>query len=208
MIEPNSPEWKAARAGKITASRACDVIAFAKKGGTPLKSRMDYIGDIVAELLTGEPKRGPRAASLEWGHDVEGLALAAYCVETGAIVERAPFLIHPEFDYLGATPDALVGSDGQVQAKCPENPCNHIAALRGGMPEEHMPQVQFELMVTGRQWCDFVSYDPRMRTPRLRLYRQRIARDESYIAMLAAHSHSLWAEVQSAIRYLTQLEAA
>lgn len=206
MIDPNTPEWKAARAGKITASRACDVIAFAKKGGTPLKARTDYIGDIVAEILTGEPKRGPRASSLDWGHDVEGLALAAYCVETGAIVERAPFLIHPEFDYLGATPDALVGSDGQVQVKCPENPCNHIATLRFGMPDEHMPQVQFELMVTGRTWSDFVSYDPRMPEHR-RLYRQRVMRDEAYIAMLAEHSHSLWAEVQAAVTYLMK-EAA
>lgn len=201
MIEPNTPEWKAARAGKITASRASDVIAFSKRDKSPLKARADYIGDIVAEILTGEPKRSVRASSLDWGHDVEALALAAYCVETGAIVERSPFLIHPDFPYIGATPDALVGSDGQVQVKCPENPCNHVQALRNGMPEEHMPQVQFELWVTGRAWCDFVSYDPRMPEHR-RLYRQRITRDECYIAILAEHSHSLWAEVREAVDYL------
>ena len=207
MIEPNTTEWKAARAGKITASRASDVISFAKRGGAPLKARTDYIDDIVGEILSGEPKRSVHASSLDWGHDVEGLALAAYCVETGAIVERAPFLIHSEFSYIGATPDAIVGSDGQVQAKCPENICNHIKALRTGMPEEHLPQVQFELWVTGRAWCDFVSYDPRVPAHR-RLYRQRIMRDESYIAMLAEHSHSLWAEVREAVDYLMAGAAA
>lgn len=207
MIEPNTPEWKGARAGKITASRASDVIAFAKKGAEPLKARTDYIGDIVAEILTREPKRGPRASSLDWGHDVEGIALAAYCVETGTIIERSTFLIHPDFPYIGATPDALVGTVGQVQVKCPENPCNHVHALRKGMPQEHMPQVQFELWVTGRAWCDFVSYDPRMPGHR-RLYRQRIPRDEPYIAMLAEHTHSLWAEVREAVDYLMAGNAA
>lgn len=206
-MDQNTNEWREARAGKITASRMCDVLAFGKRDGKPLKSRQDYIGDIVAELLTGEPKEQVKARPLDWGHDVEAAARAAYEAETGEIVQQVGFMAHPLLPYIGCSPDGLIGSDGQMQIKCPNNPAVHIATLRDGMPEEHIAQVQGEMFVTGRAWSDFVSFDPRM-PEHLRLYRQRIKRDDAYIEQLAAACESMWSEVQTYINYLNQRAAA
>lgn len=200
-MEQNTIEWRDARAGKITASRFCDVLAFGKRDGKPLKARQDYIGDIVAEILTGEPREQVKAKPLDWGHDVEAAARAAYEAETGQMVTSVAFMTHPLLDYIGCSPDGLVGSDGLMQIKCPMNPAVHIETLRDGMPEEHIAQVQGELFVTGRDWSDFVSYDPRM-PEHLRLYRQRVERDETYIAKLAEACASMWEEVQGLIRHL------
>jgi hypothetical protein len=205
-MEQNTLEWREARAGKITASRMCDVLAFGKRDGKPLKARQDYIGDIVAEMLTGEPKEQVKARPLDWGHDVEAAARVAYEAETGEIVQQVGFFIHPLLPYVGCSPDGMIGADGQTQIKCPNNPAVHIATLRDGMPEEHIPQVQAEMFVTGRSWSDFVSFDPRM-PEHLRLYRQRIHRDDKYIEQLAEACASLWAEVQTYINYLNQRAA-
>lgn len=202
-MDQNTAEWRDARAGHITASRMCDVLAFGKRDGKPLKARQDYIGDIVAELLTGEPREQVRAKPLDWGHDVEQAARAAYEAETGEIVQLVGFMEHPLLPYIGCSPDGLIAADGQQQIKCPNNPAIHIATLRDGMPEEHIPQVQGELFVTGRAWSDFVSFDPRM-PPHLRLYRQRIERDDKYIATLADACASLWDEVQACMRFLSE----
>lgn len=192
----NNSDWLNSRAGKITASRAKDVIAYSKRDGKPLQSRTDYAGDIFAELFTGEPRAQVRAAPLDWGHDVEAAARAAYEATTGEIVEIVGFALHSTLDYIGASSDGLVGESGQLQIKCPYNPFVHATTWRSGMPDEHMPQIQFELWVTGRAWSDFVSYDPRMPEHR-RLYIQRISRDEKLIEHIAESAASLWAEVQS-----------
>lgn len=195
MIEQNTAGWLALRAGKITASRAADVIAFGKRDGKPLQARIIYAGDLLAEMLTGEPRAQVRAAPLDWGHDVEAAARAAYEAETGEVVEQVGFIQHLEFAYAGCSPDGLIGTDGMQQIKCPHNPAVHVLTWRDGMPEEHMPQVQFELWVTGRSWSDFVSYDPRMPAHR-RLYIQRIERDEALIKHIADSAASLWVEVR------------
>lgn len=196
MIEQNSAEWLALRAGKITASRAKDVLAFSKRDGKPLQARVDYAGDILAELLTGEPRAQVRAAALDWGHDVEAAARAAYEAETGEMVVQIGFVQHPLLPYVGCSPDGLIGGDGMLQIKCPHNPAVHAMTWREGMPDDHVPQIQFELWVTGRAWSDFVSYDPRMPAHR-RLYIQRISRAEKLIEHIAESAASLWAEVQS-----------
>lgn len=196
MIEQNSAEWLALRAGKITASRAKDVLAFSKRDGKPLQARVDYAGDILAELLTGEPRAQVRAAPLDWGHDVEAAARAAYEAETGEMVVQIGFVQHPLLPYVGCSPDGLIGGDGMLQIKCPHNPAVHAMTWREGMPDDHVPQIQFELWVTGRAWSDFVSYDPRMPAHR-RLYIQRISRAEKLIEHIAESAASLWAEVQS-----------
>lgn len=216
-MEQNTPEWLASRAGKITASRMCDVLAFTvgegefksgprkgqKRPDVELKARLDYIGDILAEILTGDPKAQVRAKTMDWGHDVESAARAAYEAETGSIVELAGFVIHPGMSFVGCSPDGLIGLKGMMQIKCPANPAVHVQTITDGMPEEHIPQVQSEMMVTGRDWNDFVSFDPRM-PPNLRLYIQRIHRDDEYInTRLVPGCKSLWDRVQE---LLAQLE--
>jgi hypothetical protein len=206
MIQ-NTPEWREARAGKITASRMADVLAFGKRDGKPLQARRDYIGDIVAEILTGEPREQVKAKSLDWGHDVEAAARAAYEAETGQIVIAAGFVLHATIPYVGCSPDGLIGADGMTQIKCPANPAVHIETLRNGMPAEHIPQVQAEMWVTGRAWNDFVSFDPRM-PAHLRLYRQRIERDPQYIETLAQACASLWDEVSALLASLESIKEA
>ena len=203
----NNADWLSSRAGKITASRMADVLAFGKRDGKPLKARMDYIGEIIAEILTGEPRTPARAASLDWGHDVEAAARSAYEASTGEVVEVVGFALHESLDYVGASSDGLVGHRGQIQIKCPANAAVHIDTLTDGMPEEHIPQIQAELFVTGRAWSDFVSFDPRM-PPHLRLYRQRIERDEAYIQTIAEACASLWEEVQTRLDRLQSMKEA
>jgi hypothetical protein len=97
-----------------------------------------------------------------------------------------------------------VGEEGQCQIKAPWNTVNHIETLLNGMPEEHIPQMQFELWVTGRKWSDFVSYDPRM-PEEMSLYVQRIHRDEAYISALAKECEAFWGEVQEMVASLRKL---
>jgi hypothetical protein len=220
VIEQNTPEWYAARAGKITMSRAPDVLAFDEGGGVwksgprkgqtkpakSLKARLDYVDNIVAEIVTGVPKESVRARPLDWGHDVEGAARAAYEAETGYVVEPGGFVIHRDIPYVGCSPDGLIGTDGQTQLKCPFTSEVHLRTLRDGMSAEHIPQVQGELFVTGRKWSDFVSFDPRM-PEHLRLYRFRVERDEIFIRKLRDACISMWIEVQEFLEALNQRAA-
>ncbi len=220
-VAQNTPEWLALRAGKLTASRFSDLLAFDEGGelyksgpkkGTPkppkvLKARTDYIGEVVAELLTGQPREQVRAKPLEWGHDVEAAARGAYEAETGLLLTSGGFVIHRELPFVGCSPDGLADDDGLVQIKCPYNPANHVETLRTGMPEEHIAQVQGELWVTGRRWSDFISYDPRMPAHR-RLFVQRVEADAEYHKRLHDAAVSAWAEVQSILQFINEEKAA
>lgn len=205
MIVQNTPEWRAARAGKFTASRFCDLLAFGKRDGKPLKARTDYIGEVVAELLTGDPREEVRAKPLDWGHDVEAAARAAYEAETGVVVEAGGFVVHPTMPFLGCSPDGLPPG-GLIQIKCPYNPAVHIETIRNGMNEDHIWQVQGEMFVTGRPWCDFVSFDPRM-PERRRIYIQRVTASAELHAEIERAARSAWAEVQSILEFINS-EAA
>jgi putative phage-type endonuclease len=195
-IEQGTDEWKALRAGRITASCMADVLAFDKKTGkTQLKARENYIAQIVAEILSGQPKDGPQTFAMRRGSELEAEARAEYEVITGNFVEQVTFAVNDELPFVGASPDGLVGTDGMIEIKCPEDICKHLAAIRFGMPEEHAPQVQSGMWSAGRQWCDFVSYHPDF-PPHFRTVIVRVKRDESYIKALAEPCKSLWAEVQ------------
>ena len=137
-----SSEWHERRCGHITASRMAAVLALGKRDGRPLQARQDYAGDLVCELLTGEPRGVPTTPAMQWGKDCEEAARTAYEAKRGLIVANVGFLIHPSVPYVGASPDGLVGEDGQSEIKCPYNPLVHCQTLLDGMPDDHMPQVQ------------------------------------------------------------------
>jgi predicted phage-related endonuclease len=183
MSIQGSPEWFAERAGKFTGSRFADVLARSKSTGKHLKAYDDLIEQIAAERITLDYEDGVQAKALKWGHEVEPFARNAYEVETGLIVQQVGFIIHPKYDFAGASPDGLVGMDGGIEIKCPISKTVHLARFRNGMEEDHMPQVQGAMWVTGRKWWDFISYDPRPKGPyeHLRLYRQRVMRDQAFI---------------------------
>jgi hypothetical protein len=183
MHAQGSPEWYAERAGKFTGSRFADVLARSKSSGKPLKAYDDLLEQIAAERVTLDYEDGLTARALKWGHEVEPFGRNAYEVETGNIVQQVGFIVHPQFDFAGASPDGLVGLDGGLEIKCPISKTVHLARFRHGMEEDHLPQVQGAMWVTGRKWWDFISYDPRPKGQyeHLRLFRQRVMRDQAYI---------------------------
>lgn len=219
-MEQRTEEWFDARAGRITASRMCDVMAFTagegvwksgpRKGqpkvATPLKARTDYIHQLAAERLTNKPRKQVKAWALEWGKQMEPAAVAAYQAETGYIVTPSGFVTHPAYDFIGASPDFTVGDDGGGECKCPESSEVHLATLLNGLPSEHIEQIQGGLWVTHRKWWDFISFHPDFAAD-LRLYIQRVERDEDYIAKLAAACLSLEEEVQAIVSRLQQKAA-
>jgi putative phage-type endonuclease len=194
MAEQRSAEWYAARAGKLTASCFVDVL------GTKA-ARARYMREIVFERAAGIAKHEISSKSLAWGTDVEGFGLEAYALRTGNIVERSGFVVHPVYPFIGASPDGLIDSDGGVESKCPHNEAVHVLTWLEGMPDEHMPQVQGNMAVTGRAWWDFISYDPRQ-AEHLRLYVQRIPRDDRYIARLIAELRQFNEEADAMLQVL------
>lgn len=179
MIEQRSQAWRQARVGKITASRFNDVIAI-KRDGKPTAARDRYMKEITFQRLCGIPCHEISSKALIWGSEVESFAREVYELETGHLVTDAEFITHTQYPFIGCSPDGLIDTDGCYESKCPMDEVVHLNTWLNGMPKEHIPQIQGSLLVTGRQWSTFVSYDPRMRE-NLRLYYQRIERDNTYI---------------------------
>lgn len=135
-------------------------------------------------------------AAMEWGNATEADARRAYEAHSGALVDEVSFLLHPEVKWCGGSPDGCVDDDGLIEIKCPYVSTIHVETLQSGMPSAHRAQSQGLLWVTGRRYVDFVSYDPRM-PEHLRIYVERIGRDEDYIATLAAEIAKFLAEVEA-----------
>ena len=206
-------DWFADRAGRITASRFCDVMAFTtgegfwksgpRKGqakvATPLKARTDYILQLAAERITGTPKNQVKAGAMEWGKRWEPVAKAEYENRRGVLVRDVGFLVHPHFDFIGASGDFVVDPDGGGEIKCPFDQEVHLTTLEQGLPSEHIEQIQGCMWVWGRAWWDFISFHPGF-PEHLQLYVQRVQRDEAYISQLQAACLSLEAEVREIVQ--------
>jgi hypothetical protein len=209
--DQRTEDWYAARLGKATASRFKDAIATKKQTekqkkdglpGDPMQAQLDYCTELVVERLTGQRAQKFVTAAMQWG-DHEPAARAAYERVTGRIVEETGFVAHDTL-MAGCSPDGLVDWDGLIEIKCPFNTANHIETLLNGMPAEHIPQVQGQMWITGREWCDFVSYDPRM-PEALQLHVQRIQRDLGFIADLEAKVTSFLQQVGNQVEALRRL---
>ena len=182
-IEQGSDAWRQIRLGRVTASRVDDVVAKTKTGWGA--SRANYMAELIAERLTGSPAQQYTNAAMQWGTDKEPEARAAYSFHADAVVIQVGFVPHPRIDMAGASPDGLVNDDGLLEVKCP-NTATHIDTLLGGkVPEKYVLQMQFQMACTGREWCDFVSYDPRM-PEEMRLFIKRVERDDATIGKLEA----------------------
>ena len=177
-IEQRSPSWFAIRCGKVTASRVNDLMAKTKTGYAA--SRDNYMAQLVCERITGKPAESYSNAAMQWGTEQEPFARAAYEAHTGVIVEETGFHSHPTIEAAGASPDGLVGEDGLVEIKCP-NTATHIDTLLDEfIPIKYFCQMQMQMVCTGRKWCDFVSFDPRM-PEGAQLFVQRLHRDENFV---------------------------
>lgn len=164
--------WLRSRAGKLTASRMNDALAL-KRDGTPTEARSKLLRELLAERLTGESVRHFVTDAMAWGLEREAEAKAAYEAETGIIIAEAGFFDHPEIDGLGATPDGLIERDGLIETKCPQTSTMVEWVMAGVVPEQHKSQMIVQLACTGRAWCEFVAFDPRIRDARRRLFVRR-----------------------------------
>lgn len=201
-IEQGSADWFALRCGKVTASRVADVIARTKSG--PSASRANYAAQLIAERLTGTVAESFSNAAMEWGTAMEPEARVAYEFLHNAAVTEIGFVAHPTIEFSGASPDGLVGDHGLVEIKCP-NTATHIDTLIGKtVPSKYITQMQWQMTCTGRQWCDYVSYDPRM-PESMRLFVQRVPRNDAMIADLESEVTGFLFEVAAAVSQLTRL---
>jgi len=193
--DQGTENWLRERAGHATASCFSDILAVSKRDGTPLKAREDYLMKLVCERLTSEPEQSLNSFALSWGTDAEPFSRKEYELHTGSIVNEVGFKKHPNFPWVGASSDGLVGDKGGIEIKCPYNSSVHLKTIECGMPEAHIPQVQGQIWVLGLDWIDFVSYDPRMPLS-LKIYIQRIHRDQKYIDTLQKEVLHFLDEVQ------------
>lgn len=160
-VAQRSPEWKQARAGRLTASRAGHAISF-RKDGKESASRRDYRIELVAERLTGQPCESSvrMNADIERGIELEPAAVAAYEIESGNFISRVGFVAHDDI-LAGYSPDGVIREfEGLIEVKCPR-PANHLEYCDGGrVPIDHIDQCRHALWLTGAEWIDFVSYSP------------------------------------------------
>ena len=200
-MEQGSDEWKAARLGKVTASRVADVMAKTKTG--PSASRANYMADLAAERLTGTWQDGYTNSAMAWGNEKEDEARAAYEFKFGVMVEQVGFVDHYSIPMTGASPDGTVGDDGLIEIKCP-NTATHIETLLSGkVPAKYEKQIQWQMECTQRQWCDFVSYDPRM-PEHMRLFVKRVFVENNAVAEIRTEVESFLAELDAKVAALTE----
>lgn len=205
-MEPEQlASWLAARAGKLTASRMKDALAILKDG-RPAKARADLIRDLLAERLTGASIRHYVNDAMQWGLDTEPEAKDAYETETGNLVMPCGFYDHQSIDNFGATPDGLIDHDGLIEIKCPTSGTFVEWILAGTIPKDHEPQMLAQLACTGRKWCEFVAYDPRVQK-RSPLFIRRFEPAPELIADIEAKAESFLADVEKAWELLTTAAA-
>lgn len=200
-----NPEWLAARAGRFTGSRFADLMARTKSG--PSTSRANLIATLAVERITGACVETYSNAAMARGTELEPVARASYEALRGVLVEEVGFVPHPTLPAVGVSPDGLVDAVGLVEIKCPAAMAKHLDALRAGAhATEYRWQVQGQLWVCGRAWCDVVSFDPRWPAG-LQLAITRVERDEAAIAQLEAACVEADAEVEAVVAELRRMLA-
>ena len=196
MHDQRTEGWLSERTGRVTASAVYKVMAKTKTGYGA--DRANYLAELVTERLTGLPVPSYMNAAMQHGIDTEAQARAAYQFHLGYSVTETGFHPHPFIAMFGASPDGLCGDAGLVEIKCP-NSATHIETLRGGsIAKKYMLQMQTQMACTGRDWCDFVSFDPRMPLE-LQLHVQRVNRDDKLIAEIEAEVGDFLAEVDATV---------
>lgn len=201
-MQQRDNDWFTIRLGKVTASRIADVTAKTKSGWGA--GRANYKAQLIAERLTGMKQDTFMNAAMQHGVDTEEAARVAYAFLEGQTVLEEAFVIHPVILDAGASPDGLVGDDGLVEIKCP-NTATHIETLKGAsIPAKYVGQMQWQMACTGRQWCDFVSFDPRM-PEEMQLFVKRLPRDDALITELEAYVRDFLDEVDADVAELSNL---
>lgn len=212
--EQHTMEWHQWRAGRCTASRVADAMSRLKvntKNGTKgdwSQKHKDYVSELAWEKITRMPADHYVSKAMEIGAQYENEARIEYWMRYGTEVEQTGFVLHPRFDYLGSSPDGLVGDDGGVEIKVPlfHNHCAYLEA--DVVPEQYVPQMQTNMLCCSRLWWDFVSYCPPDIAPELpdefRMFRKRLVADASMFAEIEEAATKTLAEVAVLVTALAE----
>ena len=194
MNDAEKAAWLSQRCGKLTASRMADAMDMTAKGADSAKRKALKV-EILAERMTGDAVPHFVNSFMQWGLEQEPAVKAAYELATGQMILPCGFYDHPDIADFGATPDGLIPS-GVIEFKCPQTTTHITWVLAGGVPEQHRPQILAQLACTGRTRAVFVSYDPRIRDERKRLY----------VAEWEPGKDEIKAVEQAAIKFLAEVE--
>ena len=199
MIEQGTDAWLQLRLGKVTASRVADIIAKTKTGVSA--SRGNYLIELALQRVTGNIEPMYTNDAMAWGTATEPQARVDYEVKTGNFVDQIAFVEHPTIEWFGCSPDGLVGNDGLIEIKCP-NSATHWATIKDKKPpNKYVIQMQTQMACTNRQWCDFVSFDPRM-PERSQLFICRVERDQTMIDEIEIEVMKFLSEVESEVNLM------
>ena len=199
-MEQRSDEWFQARLGKVTASRVSDVLATIKSGEAATRS--NYRIQLVTERLTNTSTKGYVNEAMQHGIDTEDEARAFYMFSK-ANVEEVGFVDHPTIEWSGASPDGFVGDDGLIEIKCPQPHTHTLTLINKDCPQKYYNQIMWQLSVTKRSWCDFVSYQPSF-PENLKMFVKRIHRDDEYIKRLEDEVKKFLTEVEDTVKFLKE----
>jgi hypothetical protein len=191
--EQGTDEWRKARIGHVTAS-GFDAITARKRDGKPTAAYRAYLLQIVGEILTGEAPETFGGNALARGKEMEAEARQLYEFQTDNACELVGH-VYDDVKRAGASPDSLISTDGMIEIKTKAAHLQLQVLIDDVLPEDHVAQVQGALWVTGRAWCDFVSY-----WPRLPLFVKRVTRDEAYIARLAVEVTDFNAQIDALVK--------
>lgn len=177
-----SKEWYAARCGKITASCFGKLASQGRSGGWS-QGAITYMTQVVAERVTGRPQDEINSKYLDHGkkHEPTARQMYQWYMKQRMPLKQVGFIKHPTLDGCGGSPDCLVGEDGVLEIKCPYNIHVHLANIETGTTDrDYIWQMQGNLWITKRKWCDFVSFHPWV-PESLRFHVIRYVRDEDII---------------------------
>jgi len=201
-IIQGSDEWDSIRLGKATSSRMIDII----KGPRGYRaSRINYLAEKVCEILTGQQQEHYHSKPMDGGHEFEALARSTYEGKTGNYVDEVGFIDHDTIQLFGASPDGLVNNDGCIEIKCPNSATHLLTLTKGTIKKDYILQMQAVMMCGNRQWCDFISFDPRIEE-RLSLYIKRFPRDEVMIAEITMEVEKFKSELTEMLKKLKEIK--
>jgi len=192
-----SGEWMHARAGNVGASNIWRIMKKTRNGYS--EEREKYMKELLVERLTGEAIEHYVNDAMQWGIAQEGMARSTYEAKRGIIVQEVGFILHPTIAHAGASPDGLVGEDGLLEIKCPTSATHIDTIMSGEIDMKYQYQMAWQMECTGRSWCDFVSYDPRL-PPNMQFFCKRFTPEPGFIDEIRA-------EVIKFLAELAELEA-
>jgi len=201
MIPQESSAWLPSRIGCLTASRFAGAIAKTRTGWAA--SRQKTMIELLAERMTGFAAEHYVNPAMQWGLDHEAQAWERYEEETGIMVAKSGLFMHPSIPFCGATPDRLIGNDGLGESKCPTTTTHITWIMNGVVPEEYQPQMLLQLACTGRQWVEFVSFDPRV-PPKQQLFIRRFAPHKEKVEEAEIMAREFLAELELMFEKITE----